>query len=802
VNASGGTGPADTHLPEARVLARILLLQSALQAAVEETQLAATVARGLQGIDGVREVVVCAEGRVLASTLPEDGAPAQCRRLPLGVPWSYRCPGDCANLRDGTWTVLPLATGRRGYGSLMIQFDAEELRETYHPFLANTANLVALQMETARQARQLSLANQKLAAAVERSTRELEIERARLGLALAGLSFGVWDFDCATGSLSFNERWAQRFGWPPEGPRSHLEAYRERIHPGDAALVEAAVRAHWDGETPHFEAEHRLRDADGEYIWLLMHGRVVERDARGSPARLCGTQFDVTERRRGELERIRLSTAIEQAAESIVITDREGTIQYVNPAFTRVTGYSREEALGQNPRILKSGKHDAAFYQQMWSTILGGETWSGRLVNQRRDGTFFDEDCTISPVFGDSGAIEHFVAVKRDVSIELKLEEQLRQAQKIESVGRLAAGVAHDFNNMLTPIMGYAGLLKLVLPSGAQAHNYVLEIEKAAERSRELVQQLLAFSRKQLLQLKPMDMCDVVRGVGRLLRRTLRENIELRLVLAPEACQVLAGVGQIEQILMNLAVNAQDAMPGGGPLTIEVTRVVLDELFCSIHHGVQPGQYCLLVVSDTGSGMDEETRQRLFEPFFSTKGELGTGLGLAIVQGIVEQHGGSIWVYSEKGRGTTFKIYIPAVTTGPAAAGPALDARPVSGASATILLVEDNEMVRNLAEAILSTHGYLVLTAGSGLEALSVLDRRDGAVDLLITDLVMPGMDGRDLREQALLRRPDLKVLLMSGYTDALLSSRGTLDASAPFLPKPFTAEEFLAQVRGLLRQA
>ncbi|MFN8453419.1 MAG: PAS domain S-box protein [Anaerolineae bacterium] len=345
----------------------------------------------------------------------------------------------------------------------------------------------------------------------------------------------------------------------------------------------------------------------------------------------------------------RLSAAIEQATDTVMITDAAGAIVYANPAFEKVTGYSRAEVVGQNPRILKSGYQDHDFYAQLWATISAGQVWSGRLVNKRKDGSIFTEEATITPVRDDNGTIVNYVAVKKDVTEKLRLEEQLLQSQKMDAIGQLAAGVAHDFNNLLTIIIGYSeSLLTRRLNDHDSARKDIERIKRAGERASALTRQLLAFSRKQPLQLQRLNLNAVMTDLEKMLHRLIGENIAILIVPAPDLAWVLADAGQMEQVLLNLAVNARDAMPRGGDLIFETANVILDETYTRQHAEVIPGPYVMLAVSDTGTGMDKETISHIFEPFFTTKEQgKGTGLGLAMAYGIVKQSGGHIWVYSE-----------------------------------------------------------------------------------------------------------------------------------------------------------
>jgi len=383
------------------------------------------------------------------------------------------------------------------------------------------------------------------------------------------------------------------------------------------------------------------------------------------------------------------------------------------------------------------------------------------------------------------------------------MEEQLLQAQKMEAVGNLAGGVAHDFNNVLTAIMGYSELILDALPEGHPEHNHIEEIRKAGERAAALTRQLLAFSRKQILQPEVLCLNEVVSGMTKMLKRMIPEDVELVAVLDPALDRVKLDPMQMEQVLMNLAVNARDAMPKGGKLTLETANAELDAAYTKIHPEIQPGNYVMLAVSDTGCGMDEEIQARIFEPFFTTKEKSkGTGLGLSTVYGIVKQSGGSIFVYSEPGKGTAFKIYLPRVEEVPGERGPAVEKRPVPAlpqGAETVLVAEDDETLRRLIYEILQSSGYAVLEAGRGEEALRLAGEHAGPIHLLITDMVMPGMGGREVAGRLAALRPGTRVLYVSGYTDDAVVRHGVLESGVAFLQKPFVPEALLRKVREVL---
>ncbi|NJN97061.1 MAG: PAS domain S-box protein [Anaerolineales bacterium] len=534
---------------------------------------------------------------------------------------------------------------------------------------------------------------------------------------------------------------------------------------------------------------------------LLILPLLVNRKIVGS-LNLCGSQprqfsteeinlaWSVADQVAGALARAqmvqvqqRLSTAVEQSEQSVIITDTEGNIIYVNPAFERNSGYSQAEVLGQNPRLLKSNQHDDAFYARLWATISAGQVWRGQFVNKKKNGVFYTEEASITPVRDENGVIVSYVGLQRDVTHELQLEEQYRQAQKMEAIGRLSGGVAHDFNNLLVVINGYSELLlNRHLDTASPFRKYVEEIIKAGERAAGLTQQLLAFSRKQVLQPKVLNLNETVAQTEKMLRRLIGEDIDFVTHLEPGLGEVKADPGQIEQIILNLGVNARDAMPRGGKLIIETDNVEFDETYISQHAEVKPGHYVMLTVSDTGLGMDAATKARIFEPFFTTKDQgRGTGLGLATVYGIVKQSGGDIWVYSEVGRGTTFKVYLPRVDEVMPRLEQPVAPVAVAGGDETVLLVEDEMMVRTLARQVLELRGYTVLEAEHGQAALR-LAQQHPSIHLLLTDLIMPGgLTGRELAEQLEPLYPEMKVLYMSGYTDDAIVHYGVLTSGVHF---------------------
>ncbi|GAB4545090.1 MAG: hypothetical protein Kow0063_39000 [Anaerolineae bacterium] len=505
------------------------------------------------------------------------------------------------------------------------------------------------------------------------------------------------------------------------------------------------------------------------------------------------------ERRLRESERW-LATVLDSVGDAVVATDPQGNIIYVNRAFEQITGYRSDEVIGHNPNLLKSGEQDATFYAALWGTITSGQVWRGRFINKKKDGTRYTADTIITPVRDESGNIVNYIGLQRDVTRDLQREEQYRQAQKMEAIGQLTAGIAHYFNNSLTVINGFAELIKLRVPPDDPLRDLASGILRSGQRAADLVSQLLAFSRKQTIQPQVLNLNNLIARMDDLLLPLIGEHIQVEKDLASDLWLVRIDPTQIEQVVLNLAVNARDAMPRGGTLTIQTANVVLDDAYVAQRPQVQPGEYVLLVVSDTGTGMSDEVKAHLFEPFFTTKevGQ-GTGLGLAAVHGIVSQNGGHISVYSEEGHGTSFRIYLPCVRKSLASVSSMEAAAPLPSGDETILVVEDNEFVRELVRRALEGHGYTLLEAQDGPAALQLAARHSGPIHLLLTDVVMPGISGGDLARELAGARPDLKILFMSGYAEEAITHHGLLAPGTEFLQKPFSASVLLRKVREVL---
>jgi two-component system cell cycle sensor histidine kinase/response regulator CckA len=597
-------------------------------------------------------------------------------------------------------------------------------------------------------------------------------------------------------SLSFEKV----LGYSPEELKGSSSF--EQIHPEDQERVkEAAEEARRTGFGRPME--YRIRHKDGTWRVLESTASVI-RNSKGEPEKLVIVNREVTERKRAA-EALRRSEAsfrsiVEDAPYGIFRASLEGQFLMVNPALAKMLGYE-----SQNELLKANLAGDIYRYpdehQKINELFLHGQNLQDVEVEwKRKDGALIKVRCSGWPIRDDSGAVAYLEVFAEDVTERRVLERQLRMAQKMEAVGRLSGGIAHDFNNLLGVIIGYAQVMKRNLGTGHPSLEYAEEIDKAGQRAVSLTRQLLAFSRQQVLEPSILNLNSLVTDMEKMLPRLIGEDIQLILTLDPELGQVKADPGQIEQVVMNLAVNARDAMPDGGRLAVETANVELDLAFTRQHPGSKTGRHVMLAVTDTGTGMDLEIQAQIFEPFFTTKErDKGTGLGLATVYGVVKQSGGYIAVDSEKGKGASFKVYLPRVEQAVAAKEENSPQPATVRGWETILLVEDAEPLRRLAQMFLRNNGYQVLAAVDGADALQVARQSAGPIHLLLTDVVMPGINGRILAERLAPWHPAMKVLYMSGYTDSFIAGHGVLEAGTHLLHKPFTEEALARKVRELL---
>lgn len=526
------------------------------------------------------------------------------------------------------------------------------------------------------------------------------------------------------------------------------------------------------------------------------------RDADGGAAGLLAVSRDISERKRAEEARSRLAAAVEHAAESIMITDPNGVIQYVNPAFVKLMGYSREESLGKTPRILRSGKMEAEFYVRLWETLMEGKVWQGRFINRTKSGQLLEQEATISAIRDDRNAIINYVSVARDVTHEVELEAQLRQAQKLEAIGTLAGGIAHDFNNMLSPILGYAELALMSVPEDGQVRHSLQEIHSAGKRASELVKQILAFSRHSEQEKRLLSLGSIVSECMQLLRGSLPSTISIRLNL-DECPSIMADPTQMHQVIMNLCTNAYHAMrDGGGVLTVGLKSTTVTSE--RPHPGAElpPGTYVQLSITDTGQGIPGDTIERIFEPYFTTKrvGE-GTGLGLATVHGIVRGHRGHVAVSSTTDEGTTFDVFLPAAALPPASPATEAPALELAGSLEHILLVDDEPAIVAMMTRGLEIRGYRVTGFTESPAALAAFEAAPKAFDVILTDQTMPAMTGLELARRALAVRPCVPIILTTGYSDSVNESVARRAGIREFLFKPASPKVIAEHLHRILRE-
>jgi len=550
-----------------------------------------------------------------------------------------------------------------------------------------------------------------------------------------------------------------------------------------------------------------LFDSRGKPLGILvvLDGKLLQRIEQ------VGEVLEIFAVRAGaEVERLRaeetvrkLSQAVEQSHNAVMITDRKGVIEYINSAFTTISGYTWRESIGQTPRLLKSGRQKPEFYQEMWQTILAGRVWHGELVNRCKDGSLFLEEETITPLLGLDGHITHYVAIIQDITERRQTEEALRRAQKMEAIGQLSGGIAHDFNNQLGVIIGYLDFLKNYAANDEKPRKWVDTATKATLRCMDLTHQLLSFSRRQTKEKTVVDLNATLKEQEVMIARSITPEIEVLYCLAENLWPTEIDPGEFQDAFLNLVLNARDAIPGSGKLQIETSNNHLDAGYAALNPGVEAGDYVQLMLSDTGTGMDKETLEHIFEPFFTTKPEgKGTGLGLAMVYGFVKRYGGHIKSYSEPGLGTTMRLYLPRSTAlgFSAMVNYNRDADLPIG-SESILIVDDEVDLLQLADQYLSDLGYHTCTAENAAQALEILGG-DEKFDLLFSDVVMPGgMSGYELAQQATQQKPGLKVLLTSGFTSKTMTHNGLARFAAHLLNKPYRKTDLAQQIRLVLEE-
>ncbi len=577
--------------------------------------------------------------------------------------------------------------------------------------------------------------------------------------------------------------------------RTGIDATGEVCHKAIHDLDEQCPGCVHDKIQQGESAETKILSPKDNRYYNVSHSPIFHQD--GSISKMT-IYRDMTESKRAEQERILLATAIEQASESIIISDRPGTINYVNPAFEQLSGFNREEIIGQNFRILKSDKHDEAFYREMYDIISRGHTWAGRIINTMKDGTLREFETRISPVKDSSGEIINFVSVNRDVTQEKALEAQLRHAQRMDAIGTLAGGVAHDFNNILSSVIGFTELALDDAEKGTLQYENLQEVLTAGSRAKDLVLQILTFSRQSDQEQKPVNVQLIAKEALKMLRASIPSTIEIKQNIQSEAL-VMGDSTQIHQVLMNLCTNAAHAMDDkGGVLTVDLVDIKVDSEFISDYPELKPGTYINLTVTDTGYGMAPDVLDRIFDPFFTTKEkDKGTGMGLSVVHGIVHSHGGSIYAYSESGKGSTFRVFLPVLKR-------RLESeerieRPIPTGTERILFVDDELSIVNIGKKTLESLGYDVVARTSSIEALEFFKTQSDSVDIVITDLTMPNLTGEELAEELMQIRPDIPIILCTGFSVRMDEKKAMEMGIRAFVSKPVLKREIAETIRKVI---
>lgn len=627
---------------------------------------------------------------------------------------------------------------------------------------------------------------------------ELRRSEALLRIASEMARIGGWQADLRSGLVFLSEEVLAVFR-RPGGRRvfSTEESLDMYLPESRGRIRQLLARCTRTGRS--FDEEAQVHDGVGGSLWVRVMGKAV-RDPDGRLIGIEGAVQDITARKRAESRLQEQANLLDKAQDAIVVLNLDRTVRFWNRSAERLYGWSSDEAVGAGFDMLL--RHDAELFGNALERLQTRGEWSGELAEQRKDGTRVTTEAHWTLVRDDAGRPESILAIQTDITERLAMERQLRQSQRLQAVGQLTGGVAHDFNNLLTVILGNSDLLVDGLQDRPRLRHLATMVHAASEKATALTQRLLAFARQQALEPRPTDLAALVDGMRGLLDRTLGEDVDIRLALEGESCVALIDPDQLEAALLNLAINARDAMPGGGCLTIELANVVLDQAYADWNEEVTPGAYVMVAVSDNGTGMTPDVAAQAFEPFFTTKDVgKGSGLGLSMVFGFVKQSQGHVQVYSEPGQGTTVRLYLPRALSA-AEASPQIPSGGLVGGNERVLLVEDDDMVRRHVTGQLQTLGYSVVGAAAGPEALALLDRGE-QVDLLFTDLVMPGgMNGRELAEAVASRQPGMPVLFTTGYAEHAILNQGQLTVGVSLLNKPYRLQDLALRLRQVFQEA
>jgi two-component system, cell cycle sensor histidine kinase and response regulator CckA len=688
------------------------------------------------------------------------------------------------------------------------------------------ADQVAIAMDRKRSEEKLLQANEILEKRVEERTSELaemvnalksviihrekteaalRTSEERYALAIYGANDGIWDLDIATGEAYFSPRWKSMLGYKDDEFTNNYYEFEKLIHPDDRNKALDTRKAYLEGFVPTYEMEYRLQHKDGNYRWIHVRGACF-RDSTGKPYRFAGSHSDITDRKRIE-EALRESekkyrTLFEESKDIVFIVDTNGQIIDINPAGIELLGYTREEMLAPDfvHHLGISQKNTLQFRKSLRKQAFVKDS---EIELKRKDGEKLVFHVSASLMYDDMGRMSGLRGIAHDLTERKKLEQKLLQVQKLESIGILAGGVAHDFNNLLTAIYGYGQVIRDTIPSDDELlQESISQVLRASGRAAELTKNLLAFSRKQFTDPKPVQVHTIIHNSYDLIKKTLGDTIELSTCFSTNNLLVKADTGQIEQVLLNLATNARDAMPSGGHVHIKTREVIIPDGFETKYGLTASGIYALISVSDTGMGIDDKSLARVFEPFYTTK-EVGkgTGLGLSIIYGIIKQHKGAVHIESEPVKGTTISIYLPTLETPQARRVKQHGAKHSMKGSETILVTEDDEVVQAFLVKILERVGYKVIIAKDGEDGVLRFKEHADDISLILTDVMMPKKNGKEIIEEIKKINPEMKVIFMSGYTKDIIHQNGILEKDATFITKPFLKADLLQRVREVLDQ-
>jgi len=642
---------------------------------------------------------------------------------------------------------------------------------------------------------------------VQLRTAELKRSRESLEESQKIAHMGSWEWNITTDAILWSDETFRIFGYAPQAFRPTFESFVRAIVPEDLERVTTAIDDALEGGD--YTIVHRIALQDGAVRVVREQGR-VDYGSEGYPMRMVGTIQDITEQHRAERLTHRLAMALAGTAESVVITNRDGVIRYVNRSFEKMSGYRAEEAIGKTPNLVKSGQHSDEYYRVMWEQVSGGQPWLGMFTNKNKNGKLYEVEQTISPIRDEHGDINGYVAVQRDVTGERERRKKMEHTQRLESLGLLAGGIAHDFNNLLTAIMGNASLARIA-EDVQEMNNYMKRIERASEHASELCRQMLAYSGQGESVRESFNLSERIHDMTELLQVSLNKNASLSMDLGPCNCLIHGDKSQIQQVIMNLVINASEAIEETGRRGEIRLSVGLRDMHekdfenCLHQEGNVPpsGNYCYLTVSDNGCGMDDETRMKVFDPFFTTK-FTGRGLGTSAMLGIVQAHGGALYLETARGEGTTFTVYLPCepyekcgAVEAPIEAG---HREPSQAPGKTILLIDDEVYVLDVMNSMLDIGGYRILRAENATQGIDIFSRHAGEISLVILDMTMPEIDGISCAAQLLEIDPQARIVLSSGYNKEVLKGHIKDLKFAAFLQKPFSRKELTGVVDGLLK--